>query len=286
MNRFLSIKEGQDYLYNNSENFEVEDLDTSRKLCYIFFSSNGIYEDSINKFYKSMIEENRYEWKSIAEAVKKRKCVGRIIYVRDVYKKYYIYGINKEINTVDKVLDKLKELTEGYKVVTIGISSGGYMAAVTGGHLSAERVFSISGQFEIKSCINEDEANKVEDKEYFNIVEMIKNNKNVKVYYFCPIGCEFDKKNYELVRNVANVRSFLFNSDLHADTVYPFTFPDIFCARVEKLENLERKYNGIIWNKVRFAIKTFTWQGVWEFIVRAANGKFSKKNIKKMWDVK
>lgn len=286
MNEFSSIKEGQDYLYNNCENFEVEDLDSYQKECYIFFSSNGIYEDTLDKFCESMIENNRYEWKSIAEAVKKRKRVGRIIYVRDVYKRYYIYGINKELNTVSKLLDKLKELTKGYKVTTIGISSGGYMAALTGAYLNAERVFSISGQFEIESCLNDGEVNEVKNKTYLNIVKMIKEKRQVKVFYFCPIDCDSDKSNYYLVKNITNVNAFLFNSNLHADTVYPFTFPDVFCASVEKLEKIAQKYEGVIWKKPGFAIKTFTLRGMWDFLVRAINGKFRIKNIKKIWDVK
>ena len=50
MNRISCIKEGQDFLYNNYENFEVEDLEANQNVCYIFFSSNGIYEDYIDKF--------------------------------------------------------------------------------------------------------------------------------------------------------------------------------------------------------------------------------------------
>lgn len=287
MKDISNIKEGQDYLYNNFENIEVEDIDASRNLCYIFFSSNGLYENNFEKFYMSMIEENRFEWKSIAEAVKKRKCVGRIIYIRDVYKRFYIHGINKELNTVSKVLDKLKDLTEGYKVITIGVSSGGYMATVAGVELGAESVFSISGQFDISALmlegINELEEN---EKKYLNIISKVKEQTKGNIFYFCPIGCENDRLNFEMVKNIDNVKCFLFSSDKHADTVYPFNFPDIFCSKSEKLERLSDKYNRVLWSKVRFAMKTFTLCGIIEFVGRVIKGKFILKNIKKMWDVK
>lgn len=284
MKDILSIKEGQDYLYNSAMNYEVEDLDCEDKVCFIFFSSNGIYEDSIEKFQRTMIEENRYEWKSIAEVIKKRKKVARIIYVRDIYKQWYIYGINKDICSIDKLLHKLKVLTEGYEVVTIGISSGGYIASIAGAHLKAEKVFCISGQFEIESCISTSEEREGIEPRYLNIVDIIRKNKEVNYYYFCPINCEFDKKNYELIKNIDNIRIFMFDSNIHADTVYPFNFPDMFCADRKKLDKLAQKYIGRIWNKVDFAIKIFTLRGLWDVMIRAMKMKFDLVRIKKLWD--
>lgn len=286
MSKITNIKEGQDYLYNNCTNYEVEDFNVDSNKCFIFFSSNGIYEDTFEKFYKAMIEGNRYEWKSIAEVIKKRKKVSRIIYIRDVYKNWYVHGINKEQDSIRKVLKVLRKLTEGYKVTTIGISSGGYMATVAGVELDAERVFCISGQFEIGSCMRDrDKVLELEDK-WVNLVEVIKSKEKAQIYYFCPIRCEFDKKNYELVKDFGNVKTFLFDSNLHADTVYPFNFPDIFLQSEKKWNKMSKKYSKKIIKKNSFLFSSITITGIREFVERAIKMRLRLARIKEVWDVK
>lgn len=288
MEKFTTLEDGQNYLYNNFQNYEVEEVDSTKKECYILFSSNGIYEDSIESFQDIMLKKNRYEWKSIAKVIKRRKTVGKIIYVRDVYKKYYIYGINKEVNSISKTLEKLKVLTEGTKVITIGISSGGYMATIAGCFLNAKKVFSISGQFEIESCLEAKDKQSIIgiERKYLNVVDLVAQNRNVKIYYFCPIGCEFDKGNYELIKQINQVNTFLFASNIHADTVYPFNFPDVFCGSEHKLDQLALKYRGKVINKKIFLINTMTLQGYIDFIIRVLKMKFNIKKLKRFWDVK
>ena len=82
-----NLEEAKEYLYRNRENYTVEYPHTAGKECYIFFSSNGLYaENDFQKFKQSIWEDDRYEWQSITQSIKNHKTIGKIIYVRDIYK--------------------------------------------------------------------------------------------------------------------------------------------------------------------------------------------------------
>lgn len=98
-----------------------------------FFSGNGLYyPNTISSFCKTVVEQNRYEWWNVGHSEEIVKQAGKIIYVRDVYKQFYVKGINVEINCIDKLCELLKELTMGMRVVTCGNSAGGYIAVIVG----------------------------------------------------------------------------------------------------------------------------------------------------------
>lgn len=279
----------KDFLYNSSPNWEVEIVDENAKTCYIFFSSNGLYsDDSEEEFEEVMIQGNRYEWKSIANAVKKRRGVKKIIYVRDLYKKFYIKGINPECNSIDALVDLLWHETENDEVITVGISSGAYMAVVVGCQIKARKVFCISGQFDLQNHLTEEELKEfsVSNGSYVNIVQMVASNDDVPIYYFCPINCWHDRANYELVKDIKNVRCFVFPDKIHAATVYPYNFPDILCLSNERLDELTLRYRGKFINKKLFLLHTMTFMGMWEFVKRVYKSKFSISGLKKLWDVK
>ena len=101
------ISTGQQYLYENSSNIEEEIVNEGNRECYIFFPSNGLYRDTPQEFEKTLLENNRYEWKSIVMSLKKRKGTGKIIYVRDVYKKHYCEGVNSTLSSIEKVVEYL-----------------------------------------------------------------------------------------------------------------------------------------------------------------------------------
>ena len=284
----MDVEKGKNQLYTNSLNYEEETI-SKAGYCYIFFSSNGLYaENSYEEFEKTMLKDDRYEWKSIAKSIKKRRNVGKIIYVRDIYKKFYMYGINANCSTVEDVCTLLKQKTEGYSVITAGISSGGYMAVVAGCKLNAKRVFCISGQFSLEHRISADDLllfRKI-NKNYTNVVELVANSKNVPVYYFVPINCEHDRTQYELVKNLENVRCFLFPDKVHAATVYPFNFPDLLYLSAVRLDKLALIYQGKMINKKVFLLRTMSLYGLLEFIKRACASGFRIWGMKESWDVK
>lgn len=115
------------------DNFRVLDLDAKKKTCFIFFSSNGLYfPNDVETFQQTVVEKDRYEWENIAQSSLIRRFAGRLIFVRDLFKAWYVTGINARVNSIDKLIAMLKDLTEGYEVITCGGSAGGYMSTLGG----------------------------------------------------------------------------------------------------------------------------------------------------------
>ena len=172
MGTIADIEAGQKNIYENALNIEEEYVHSEGHECYIFFSSNGLYmTKSFNQFENAIIIGNRYEWKSVATALKRRKKIGKVIYVRDIYENFYIYGSSSVLSSIDLIMDYLKSLVVGYQVTTVGISSGGYMAVIAGCILNAKRVFSISGQFDLinKLSKKDEEIFKRNNCKYFQL---------------------------------------------------------------------------------------------------------------------
>lgn len=290
MNHITTIEAGKKYLYENFHNIEVEIVNEKNSECYIFFSSNGLYEEnSFEEFEKTMLKGNRYEWKSIAVSLKKRKNIGKIIYVRDVYKNHYINGVNSSLSSIEKTVEYLRKFTPPqYAVTTIGISSGGYMAVIAGCKLQAKRIFCISGQFDLNKHLPEENLNIFRNinPKYCRIDNLIANHNNIPVYYFCPIGCSHDYENYKLVKDIENVICFLFPDEIHAATVYPFNFPDLLCLSNERLNKLEKHYHGKTINKNEFLLRTMSLLGFIEFCRRLIKSRLNIGYLKELWDVK
>ena len=278
----------QQKIYEQELNYKEEYPHSKGEKCYIFFSSNGIDKNiSEDKYWEELVEKNKFEWQSIANSLKYHKNLGKIIYVRDVFKKFYIDGINIKIDSVDKLLGFLKEVTKGYKVTTVGISSGGYLATICAIKLRAERAFCISGQFDIQSRlqdVNEDMLS-LDKKKYLNIQWLLEENENIPIYYFCPIGCAHDWDNYQLVKNDKNVKTFMFPDKVHAATVYPFNFPDILFKSNQKMDKLFCHYESKVINKNEFYVRTVTFNGLFIFIKHIITTRFDLRKLKKNWEV-
>lgn len=289
MYNIADIETGQKYLYEHSRNIEEEIVNKNGTECYLFFSSNGLYSiKTIEEFEQSMLSGNRYEWKSIATSIKKRKNIGKIIYVRDIWLNHYREGVNSSLSSIEKVIDHLRECVKGYALTTVGISSGGYMAVIAGCELHAKRVFCISGQFDLNKHLKTDNLSVFRHKnpKYCQLVDLIINHDDIPIYYFCPVNCSHDFENYKLVQNIKNVKCFLFPDKKHAATVYPFNFPDLLCLSNKKLNKLEEHYHEKTINKNIFLLRTISWKGTFEFVKRAWHSKLNMENLKALWDVK
>ena len=100
----------------STDNYEVIDYDNG-KICYIFFSSNGLFfPDTISQFKETIIDKNRYEWKRMATGKEIISKSGRHIFVRDIYKQWYTKGISNTVNSIDKMIPLLKALTEKNRI--------------------------------------------------------------------------------------------------------------------------------------------------------------------------
>lgn len=146
------------------------------------------------------------------------------IFVRDFKKSWYLCGINQELDTADKLASKLRELSAGTSVITIGSSAGGFAAVLFGCLLGAEAVLTFSGQFTldyILEKINKDyyrylyEHLKRGGSEYYDLSGLMRKHKEVPVFYFCPVNSEIDKSQYSLSSSVANVKIFRIKSSEH-----------------------------------------------------------------------
>lgn len=133
-----------------------------------FTSHNLFYPDTIECFEKAIKEKDRYEWTRI-----KINRASKHIFLRDIFKIWYVKGINSKINSIPLILDFLKKETEGYdEIVMIGSSAGGTAAALFGSMLNADIVFDFNGQWEINSSIKK-----------FNIEKLIKLKEEYGIYY-------------------------------------------------------------------------------------------------------
>jgi len=90
-------------VYRENPNYFIQYSDdvTNRAYCTIYFCSHNIYfPNTENVFVKRIVESNFYEWYG-TRILKSHKH----IFVRDVFKQWYLTGINSEIDTPQKLLD-------------------------------------------------------------------------------------------------------------------------------------------------------------------------------------
>lgn len=123
-----------------SNNFMIRYNDEihNNNLCYVYFSSNALYEKGNSESFKSIVvDANRYEWSNITKKYQNDLKPAKEIFVRDIYLSWYVKGINCKINSYDKLIALIGKLTEGYRVRCIGASSGGFIASIVGMTISA-----------------------------------------------------------------------------------------------------------------------------------------------------
>lgn len=130
------------------------------------------------------------------------KKASKHILLRDVAELYYSNGISEDIDSIDKILEFLKSQTKNSKIITIGLSAGGYAAVLFGCLLGAERIFSISGQF--AASFNEE----------YDLPELMQKHEN-DIFYLCPVYSEMDSEQFELIKNIDNVKVLGLLSHVH-----------------------------------------------------------------------
>lgn len=248
-----------DKVYNTA-NYEVIDYNNS-KVCYIFFSSHGLFfPNTIEEFQNKIVEENRYEWKHMASNKEVIAKSGRHIFVRDIYKQWYIKGINNEINSIEKLVLFLEELTKGYDIITVGSSAGGYAAALIAAKLSAKYCFDFSGQVSIWEVAEENPFAKQgigceAVQKYYDIAKIIGESK-CRYYYFYPAYNERDVKQYLLIRKYQNVEGFAFEEKNHAATMFAGNMRYIIYKDSQYMDMLYEYYGERKINKINFLFKT------------------------------
>lgn len=194
-------------IYKNQNNYLIEySSHMLKEYCIIYFSSNDIYyPNTFASFKEQLIKKNKFEW------YKTRINFGhKHIFIRDIKKQWYLNGINSYINTPQKLLLFLKNETQGYRIITLGSSAGGFAAVIYGQLLNADRIYTFNGQFEIRSILN----NSTEATD--PLIFRNKQNKKLEIwydsrnfitnpssiYYFHSIKSSWDNEQYAQIKNI------------------------------------------------------------------------------------
>lgn len=260
------------------DNFLISDYtgDDAKPYCVIYFSSNGLYYPNTEGSFCAFMESDRYEWRTYHFQKARRE-----IYVRDIVKQWYITGINSRISSIDKMIEWLSSnIPSGCDIITVGNSSGGYMAVLAACLLKARYAYDFSGQFSIEDALEDgiDDGGKERNALfkrhvsgiradrgtlYLNITEYIKKSPDLDIFYFYPSLCEEDKYQASLVQDFENVHAFAFKDDKHGRTMYNFNINDVFGLEPDRLAKLSTRLRGKSVSRVEFsfclrgAVRTF-----------------------------
>ena len=239
-----------------SGNIRVYDESKEREYCYVFCSSNNIWYPNTKQAYEeNIVLRDRYEWTNFSPSK-----AGKRIYVRDIYKSWYVTGVNKDIDSIDKLVDFIKKISEGLKLICIGSSSGGYLAVLLGCLLDADHVLCFSAQMELnnqwaidKNGLLKYYKNVSERSCFYNLKPYIEKG-STPIYYIVPINCKQDRYHYNYISSCLNIRSICFRSKHHGVVVSKCNLPKLIDCSKEELESLYNKYAGKTISTLMFSI--------------------------------
>ena len=240
--------------FNNYPNYIINKVSDS-KVAIIYCASNGIYyPNEYDIFKKYMLEENRFEWTKKYWLIEES---GLNIYIRDVFKQWYLNGINKEMDSLEKLITFLKKVTEGYEVILIGSSAGGYIATLLGCHLNTKYVLNFSGQFDLSF---QDEANIfvhsaiAEKNPYINLKQIIEKS-DVDIFYFVSANSDIDTKDLAVAKSIKkNIFILEFKGDIHGIPFDKNVLKEILKKDKLYLLKLYDKYKDKIINRYKFEL--------------------------------
>ncbi len=246
------------------DNYRINCYDNASDLVVVYFSSNGLYyPDTAEEFKEKIAKEDRYEYSRY-----RFDRVSMEIYLRDIRKQFYITGINRELNTVDKVADFIIErIPKGSRVITVGNSAGGYAAALFGTLVHADYVLDFSGQNTLYGAMQpgsivEKYSRNPECYKYYDLTALWNERGYVPtILYFYAGLCEkdieqtgiFSKTNllYEKIFPIG------FKTMHHAKTMFNFNLPYLFSGKKNnygKLISLSRRLKGRLISRISFSI--------------------------------
>jgi hypothetical protein len=236
---FQSVDDEVNFVFANNKNYLIEYSKSTKNsipYCIIYFSSNSIfYPQTKEAFFDQIIKKDRYEWYHT-----RINCGAKHIFLRDIKIRHYLAGINSTLDTIEKVIDFLKSETEGYKIITVGSSSGGYAAVFFGQKLNAERNYSFNGQFVLDSNYNyffsENEKSLAE--KYSNLRDYLKTPSTV--FYFYSNKSEVDKSQLKYVEHTG-INIFSFNTSVHGIPFLKNNLPVVLNLKVHDLKILSNK---------------------------------------------
>jgi hypothetical protein len=212
--------------------------------CVIYFSSNEIYYPNTGKsFDESIIKKDKYEWKNNL-----LPGAGKHILVRDIQKQWYINGISAQCNTPALLVEKLRELTKGYTIFTVGSSAGGFGALLFGSLLGAKRIYAFNAQMDLRVIMkSSDETidpllfryqSDPVMSQFFNISGFLK--EDIEYFYFQSANSQMDLDQYEACTRKELLNRIQFSTSNHG---FPFLRHDlkhVFAMSSDKLLELSQ----------------------------------------------
>lgn len=240
-------------IYETSSNYQIEYNDTAgNNTCAVYFSSNDIYFPNNEEiFTKRIINKSFFEWyhTRIAKAHKH-------IFLRDIFKQWYLKGINASIDSPEKLAAFLQQETKGYDhIITLGSSAGAYAAILYGSLIGAHTVFAFNPQFEINSLLKRSSEAinplvfrlKSSMSKWYDIVPFI--NPKTEIYYFYSKNSPWDKEQHNHIISMQNLHQICFKSAHHGIPFIKKALPVILNANSEFLNGLEKRmHNPIIFS--------------------------------------
>ncbi|WP_304323147.1 hypothetical protein [Phocaeicola plebeius] len=260
-------------IYQEQDNYLIEyDKQGDKEWCAIYFCSNDIYYPNTEEiFQKRIIDKNFFEWyhSRVNKAYKH-------IFIRDIFKQWYLAGINKTINTPEKLIDFLRIETKNYKVITIGSSAGGYAAILYGSFINTQYALTFNPQFELQSLIKKSSETinpllfRIKDERirYFDITKYI--NIHTKIYYFYSNASSWDIEQNNYIRHThLNIIPIIFNSNHHGIPFLKIAIPTVINLNITQLEKISSKKQNPILFTIRMVGIRKTILGLYKQIIAA-----------------
>lgn len=219
-------------LFNiKAENILVVDddkVENEQKTAAIYFSSLAIIPlpRDANSFAETILKKDCYEWFGT-----RVKSASRHIFVRDLELVWYQHGISAKYDSIDKVAEQLKLLTEGYSTICVGSSAGGYAAMLFAKLIDAQACFAFSPCIDVNRFIQgnrTNDANSVcwqekydallkDPGKYNNLMEIYRGN-TMPVYAYFPILSQLDSVELKDAWQIPAMKLLLHKNHRHVHT--------------------------------------------------------------------
>lgn len=246
----------------DEDNYKIINTKAAGNRAICFCSGNGLYfPNTEQEFRRVVVEENRYEWMNLAKNRLIKKTYSKIIFIRDIYKQWYVKGINSKIDNVEKLGDFLESVCEGYKVTIVGNSAGGYAAVLLGRMIKADIILSMSGQFNLWLADNPgpyiDEYRITGQRTDFFDLNTIIDDGGDEIFYFYPAKCESDIIQNEAI-NSKKIHRLSFDEDKHGVIMRGISYIYTLIMTREELLNISNHFVGEI-NEDEFYKSVVPW---------------------------
>ena len=233
-------------VYDTQHNYLIEynEQCKDKTYCAVYFCSNDLYYPNVEDiFRKRIVEKNFFEWYNL-----RIEKAYKHIFVRDVFKQWYLSGINQSIDSPERLIEFLKNETDGYRTIMSGSSAGGYAAILYGSILKVERVFAFNPQVELTSLLTKSNEKtnplifRLKDgpyRKYFDIVPFIMPMMNI--YYFFSNQSRWDIEQRSYLGDTKGIHLLPFRSTHHGIPFLKVALPVILNMEDIQLKKFENK---------------------------------------------